>query len=64
MTPRQVAIIGACVRCCIGWTDPRELARFVNVAAEYVSGGFSEDEMTEALEALCVWYASTKPQVH
>ena len=61
LTPRQVAIIGACVRCCIGWTDPRELERFVNIGAEHVREGFTDAEMDKALEALCAGYRSLGP---
>jgi hypothetical protein len=45
LTDREVAIICACLSRCEGWDDPRELERFVNVAAEAVRGGFSEAEM-------------------
>ncbi len=50
---REVAIIGAALRRCLGWDDPRELQRFVNVAAEHVSQGWTDDDMNAVLEHIC-----------
>ena len=52
LTGRQLAILAACLRRCKGWDDPRELERFLNVAADQVSGGFTETEMHECSEVL------------
>lgn len=56
LTARQIAIIGAMTRRCIGWDDPRELERFVNVAAEHVRDGWTESEMDDILETLSEQY--------
>lgn len=53
LTGREVAIIGAALRRCLGWDDPKELERFVNIAAEYVRDGWTEAEMDAVLEKLC-----------
>lgn len=52
LSGRELAIIGAALRRCIGWDDPRELQRFVNIAAEHVRDGWSEAEMDAVLENL------------
>ena len=52
LSGREVAIIGATLRRCIGWDDPKELERFVNVAADHVRYGFTEAEMDAVLEKL------------
>lgn len=52
LSGREVAIMGAMLRCCTGWTSPQELGRFLNVAAEYVRHGFTEAEMEAVLEKL------------
>lgn len=51
-TPRQVAILGAVLSCCNGWQDPRELRRFVNIAADHVTDGWTEAEMESLQESL------------
>ncbi len=60
LTEREIAIVCAALRCCIGWTAPRELERFVNVAAESVRGGWSEEEMEQVLETIAGQYSETK----
>lgn len=52
LSGREVAIMGAMLRCCTGWTSPQELQRFVNVAGEHVRHGFTEAEMDGVLETL------------
>ena len=52
LTPREVAILGAVLRCSNGWQTPQELERFVNVAAEHVRDGWTEDEMQQLEEKL------------
>ena len=60
LTGREVAILGACVRRCVGWDDPKELERFINVAASQVLDGFREEEMDAALEHLAeAWSSQT-----
>ena len=57
LTPREVAIMGAMLRCCNGWQTPQELERFVNVAAEHVREGWSEAEMQIVEERLvAAWW--------
>ena len=60
LTGREIAIIGATLRRCIGWDDPRELERFVNVAGEHVRAGWTETEMTATLESLSREYYGAK----
>ena len=60
LSAREIAIVGACLRCCIGWTDPQELERFVNIAAEHVRGGWTEAEMDAVLENICGQYWDAK----
>ncbi len=52
LTGREVAIIGAALRRCIGWDDMRQLERFVNVAGDQVPNGWSEAEMDAVLERI------------
>lgn len=52
LTGRELAILGTVLRRCRGWDDPRELQRFVNICAEHVRGGFTEDEMERLHEHL------------
>ena len=47
LTRRELAILGAVLSRCRGWDDPRELQRFVNICAESVRDGFTEQEMDE-----------------
>lgn len=58
LTGREVAIIGAALRRCIGWDDPRELERFVNIAAEHVREGWSDEEMGQVLETLAQQFST------
>jgi hypothetical protein len=60
LTGREIAIIGATLRRCIGWDDPRELERFVNIAGEHVRNGWTEKEMQQVLETLCGEYYKAK----
>ena len=52
ITRRQLAILGAVLSRCRGWDDPKELERFVNVAAESVQDGWTDGEMDELAEVL------------
>lgn len=54
LSGREVAIIAAALRQCIGWTVPIEMQRFVNVASEYVEHGWTETEMDDVLEHIAV----------
>ncbi len=54
LSGREVAIIAAALRQCIGWTVPSEMPRFVNVAGEYVPNGWTESEMDDVLEHIAV----------
>ena len=56
LTGREVAIIGATLRRCIGWDDPRELQRFVNIAGEHVPDGWTDQEMDAVLENISGQY--------
>lgn len=56
LTARQIAIIGAALGRCAGWDDPRELERFVSIAAEHVQDGWTDSEMDDILETLSQQY--------
>ncbi len=60
LSGREVAIIAAALRQCIGWTVPSEMQRFVNVAAEQVPEGWTEADMDDVLEHIAVgWRDAT-----
>lgn len=53
LSGREVAILGAVLSRCLGWDDPCELERFLNVASECIGpDGFTEPEMTALQEKL------------
>lgn len=56
LTAREIAIVGAALRRCIGWDDMRELQRFVNIASASVREGWTDDEMNDVLETICEQY--------
>jgi hypothetical protein len=62
LTGREVAILCACLSRCEGWDDPRELHRFLNVAAEAIGAGdFTDAEMHALHEHLAdAWRQATK----
>jgi hypothetical protein len=61
LSGREVAIMSACLGRCEGWDDPRELERFMSVAAEMIGpAGFTEREMHDVHEHLADAWARSK----
>lgn len=61
LTDREVAILGALLSRSLGWDTPRELERFVNIAAEHVPDGWTDPEV-EALQnkLSATWFDNKK----
>lgn len=56
LTDRETAILGALLSRSEGWDTPRELERFVNVAAEAVPDGWTDEEVTRLHEKIAAAY--------